>query len=469
MTTTPTVTPKDNQQPGQPQTAEAPWRREFFALMTIGLPMALTQLIQFSIHTVDVLMIGRLGPEPLAAAALGLVMYYVLFVVGMGPAMAVSPMVSQALGKDAKAIRDPRRSVRMGLWIIGAGVPVLSLIYLFTEEFALALGQPSALAAMAEPYVLALAPGLPFALGVIILRNFLAALERTRWPLIIIILATALNAFLNYLLIYGHWGFPKLGLVGAGVASSISHAASFLALVTYIGIEKRARQFELFRNFFAADWERFREVIKLGWPIGLAFAFEAMLFNAVILVMGRIGIDEVAAYQVALNVTAIAFMMPLGISMAGAVRVGLLAGAQDHAGVRRAALLTIGVCVGAIMLFAVPIMLAPLGVAGLYLDARNPENVVVIGLIASFLPIAAAFALFDAIQVAAAQVLRGLKDVRIPMIITGVSYWVIGFPVAAGLGLFTPVGAIGVWYGLLAGLAAAAAMLGARLWIITRG
>jgi len=194
-----------------------------------------------------------------------------------------------------------------------------------------------------------------------------------------------------------------------------------------------------------------------------------MLFNAVILVMGRIGIDEVAAYQVALNVTAIAFMMPLGISMAGSVRVGLLAGAQDHAGVRRAALLTIGVCVGAIMLFAVPIMLAPLGVAGLYLDARNPENVVVIGLIASFLPIAAAFALFDAIQVAAAQVLRGLKDVRIPMIITGVSYWVIGFPVAAGLGLFTPVGAIGVWYGLLAGLAAAAAMLGARLWIITRG
>ena len=459
------MTPADAQTKTPGQSA---WRREFIALMTIGLPMGLTQLIQYSINTVDVLMIGRLGSESLAAASLGIVMYYVLYVAGMGPAMAVSPMVSQALGADANDTRDARRSVRMGLWTVGIGAALMSLIYLFTEEIALALGQPANLAKMAEPYVLALAPGLPFALGVIILRNFLAAIERTRWPLGIIILATILNAFLNYLLIYGNWGFPELRLVGAGIASTLSHAFGFFTLVAYILLEKRARQFDLFKNFLAPDWERLREVISLGWPIGVTIAFEAMLFNAAVFLMGRIGVDEVAAYQVALNVAAVAFMTPLGLSMAGAVRVGLMRGAHDAAGVRRAAALTIISCIGAIMIIAIPVMLAPRAIAEFYLDAGDPKNTVVLELVASFLPIAAAFALFDAVQVAAAQALRGLKDVRIPMIMTGISYWGIGFPVAAWLGLFTPLGAVGVWYGLLVSLLSAAVLLGGRLWLITR-
>ncbi len=450
------------------ETGNAPWRREFVALMTIGLPMGITQLIQFSINTIDVLMIGRLGSESLAAASLGIVMFYVLYVAGMGPAMAVSPMVSQALGADANDTRDARRSVRMGLWAVGIGASVLSLMYFFTEEIALALGQPASLAKLAEPYVLALAPGLPFALGVIVLRNFLAAIERTRWPLVFIILTTLLNAFLNYLLIYGSLGFPQLGLVGAGIASSISHAVGFFALAVYIVIEKRARQFDLFKNFTAPDWERLREVISLGWPIGLTILFEAMLFNAAVFLMGRIGVNEVAAYQVALNVAAVAFMTPLGLSMAGAVRVGLMQGAKNYAGVRRASLLTIVSCIGAIMIVAIPVMIAPRAIAELYLDASDPDNTAVLGLVASFLPIAAAFALFDATQVAAAQALRGLKDVRIPMIITGFSYWGIGFPVAAWLGLFTPLGAVGVWYGLLASLFSAAVLLSGRLWLITR-
>ncbi|NOX82224.1 MAG: MATE family efflux transporter [Alphaproteobacteria bacterium] len=448
---------------------KAAWKREFFALMAIGLPMALTQLIQFSINTVDILMIGRLGPEPLAGAALGLVMYYVLFLTGLGPAMAVAPMVSQAIGADENDTRDSRRSVRMGLWAVGIGAPAVSVIFFFTEDIALALGQPAVIARLAEPYVLALAPGLPFALGIIVLRNFLAAIGRTRAPLILIILTTFLNAFLNYLLIYGHWGFPQLGLVGAGIASSISHAAGFLALVVYINIEHRSCKFELFHRFFAPDWERLKEVMRLGWPIGVTIGFEAMLFNACIFLVGRIGVNEVAAYQVALNVVALAFMMPLGLSMAGGVRVGLMAGAGDASGVRRAAAISILSSIGLIMLFAVPVILAPHFVAGLYLNADNPANAVVLALAASFLPIAAAFALFDAIQVSAAQALRGMKDVRIPMIITGVSYWAIGFPIAAWLGLSTPLGAVGVWYGLLVSLAAAAVMLGARLWAVTRG
>ena len=460
MTTTAQITPGAER---------GPWRREFFALMAIGVPMGLTQLVQFSINTVDILMIGRLGPESLAAGALGLVMFYVLFVAGMGPAMAVSPLVSQALGADADDVRDVRRSVRMGLRVVGIFAPVLSLIYFFVEEFALMTGQPPQVAALAEPYVLALTPGLPFALGVIVLRNYLASIERARAPLVFIIVTTFLNAFLNYLLIYGNWGFPRLELVGAGVASSISHAVGFFSLVLYINWEKTARRFRLFERFFRPDWVRFREVVRLGWPISITIGFEAMLFNAAVFLMGRIGVNEMAAYQVALNVAAVAFMMPLGLSMAGSVRVGLMAGAKDRPGVRRAAAMVVLCSIGAIMIVAVPVMIAPMGIAGLYLEAGDPNNAAVLALVASFLPIAAAFALFDATQVAAAQALRGLKDVRVPMIITGFSYWVIGFPVAAWLGLGTSLGAVGVWWGLLASLASAAVLLGARLFLITRG
>jgi MATE family multidrug resistance protein len=445
-----------------------PWRRELRQLLSIGVPMGLTQLVQFSIHTVDVVMIGQLGAEPLAGASLGLVILYAVYLFGFGPAMAVSPMVSHALGADPDDVIDARRSVRMALWTIGLGIAALSSVFFLTEEIALALGQPPIPAALAEPYVLAMAPGLVFMVVVMALRNFLAVLGHTRAPLVFIILTTALNAFLNWLFIYGNWGIPRLGLVGAGVASSLANVAGFGILVLYIRAQAESRRFHLFERFFTPDWARLREIFQLSWPISVTSAFEAMLFNAAVFLMGRIGVDEMAAYQVALNVAAMAFMMPLGLSMAGAVRVGLTAGGGDRSAVRRAAAASILACIGAIMIVAVPVMLAPRGIASLYLDAADPSNLAVLDLVASFLPIAAAFALFDATQVAANQALRGLKDVRVPMLMTAVAYWVIGFPVAAGLGLGTSLGAVGVWWGLLISLAVAAFLLGARLAWLTR-
>jgi len=198
-------------------------------------------------------------------------------------------------------------------------------------------------------------------------------------------------------------------------------------------------------------------------------AFEGFLFNACVFVMGRIGVAEMAAYQVALNVSALAFMAPLGLSMAGSVRVGLHAGAGDAAGVRRASVLTIGFSALAIGVVAVLVVAAPSTVAGLYLSADDPANREVLPLVAAFLRIAAAFMLFDAVQVAANQCLRGMKDVRVPMVITGFAYWGVGFPLAAWLGLGSPVGAPGVWYGLMAGLGAAAVLLSARIYLLTSG
>ncbi|MEZ5922207.1 MAG: MATE family efflux transporter [Parvularculaceae bacterium] len=450
----------------------AAWRTEFAALFSLGLPMALTQLAQFSVMTIDILMIGRLGPEPLAGASLGLVMFFIAWLVGFGPAMAVSPLVSQALGADENDTEDARLSTRMALWTIGFLTLPVFILFFLAKDIALALGQPPELAKLAGPYVIALAPGWAFAMGTITLRNFLAAIGESRAPLLIVICTTALNAFLNWLLIYGNWGFPRFELVGAGIASSIVNVTGFFGLVLYIELDARSRRFRLFRDFFTPHWLRLREVIRLSWPIAVAMTFEGMLFNAAVFLMGRIGVNEVAAYQVALNVAALAFMGPMGFSMAGGVRVGLAAGAGDGARVRRAAALTMIVAVAAIMSVAIPVYLAPNLVAALYLKANDAGNAMVIPMVASFLRIAALFMLFDAIQVAAAQALRGLKDVRIPMFITGIAYWVVGFPVAALLGLgfrdWAGVGANGVWWGLMAGLFVAAGLLGGRLYWLTR-
>jgi MATE family multidrug resistance protein len=430
--------------------------------------MAATQLVQFSVLTIDVLMIGRLGPEALAASSLGLVIFFAAWLVGFGPAMAVSPLISQALGADESNVEDVRISVRMALWAIALLTPAMSIVFLLTEQIANALGQPAGLSSRAAPYVLALAPGWAFAMGVIILRNFLAAIGETRAPLMIVIGTTLFNAFFNWLLIYGNWGLPRLELVGAGIATTIVNVSGFTALVIFIRSNARARRFQLFREFQRPDWQRLREVARLGWPIGVAMAFEGMLFNACVFLMGRIGVIEVAAYQVALNVASIAFMGPLGISMAGSVRVGLAAGAGDRARVRRAAALTICLSIAAILCVAIPVMIAPGIVAGFYFDRNDAENAEVLALVSKFLIIAAAFMLFDATQVASAQALRGLKDVRVPMVITGVAYWAVGFPVAAYLGLMTSIGAEGVWWGLLTSLFTAAALLAGRLHLLTR-
>lgn len=450
----------------RPEKATLPetWQGEARSLLSLGIPMALTQLAAFAVYTVDVLMIGRISPEDLAAASLGTVIYFALWMVGAGPVMAVSPMVSQALGADQNDTRDVRRSVRMTLWAIFLMFPIILGALSLTETIALALGQDPTVSAKAGDYVLTLAFGLPFALAIMALRNFLAALDKTTIPLVLVIVTTLINAGLNYILIFGNFGAPRLELVGAGIASSLSYLIGFVLFFGYISIDERSKSFDLFHRFWVSDWPRFREVVALGWPISITTIFEGMLFNSAVILMGLIGIMEVAAYQVSLNVVALAFMLPWGLSMAGAVRVGLAAGAKNPQAIKRTASVTLVVSIASIVALAIPVAAFPNVIAAFYLDLDNPANDAVINLIIVFLPIAGAFMVFDAAQVAANQVLRGLKDVRWPMYLCGVSYWLIGFPVAAILGLYTSFGATGIWYGLTAGLIAATVLLCGRLW-----
>ena len=448
-----------------PQKAVMPesWGGEMRALLWLGLPMAGAQFIQFLVFFFDTAMIGRISPEDVAAASLGTVIYFALWMLGSGPVNAVAPLVAQALGADQNSTQDARRSVRMALWVVFLMTPFIMLLLLFTESLALFLGQDPVVAQKAGDYVLVLGPGLAFALGVMVLRNFLASLEKTIIPFILVCIITALNVGLNYILIFGNFGAPRLELVGAGIASSLSYIFGFFLFAAYIRLDKRANSFQIFKNFLKSDWPRFKEVIALGWPISLTTFFEGMLFNAAVIIAGIIGVMEQAAYQIALNVAALAFMLPWGLSMAGAVRIGLAEGAKNQAAIRRCAGVTLIAAIFAIMLMAVPVIMIPEVIVSLYLDLNKAENAQVIALVLGFLPIAAAFMLFDSIQVAANQLLRGLKDVQWPMVLTGISYWVIGFPVAYILALKTDIGANGIWYGLMAGLLAASVLLGARL------
>ena len=449
-------------------TMPSTWSGEMRALLALGIPMAATQFVHFFIHTIDVLMIGKLGPEDLAAATLGTVVYFALWMLGLGPVVAISPLVSQALGAVISDRKDARRSVRMALWAVFAIAPFVILLLLFTAPVMRALGQDPVLSEKAARYVLMLAFGWPFALGVIGLRNFLAAIGKTRVPFVIAVLTTALNAALNYLFIYGKFGFPRWELVGAGLASTLSYILCFLMFMVYIVRQEEARKFRLFERFWKADWDRFREVIKLGWPISLTSFFEGMLFNACALVVGVIGVLQLAAYQIALNVASLAFMIPMGLSMAGAIRMGLATGAQNYQAQKRAASTTLIASVCAMAFIALIVLIFGPEITHLYLKAEDTDTREVTRLVILFLPLVAAFMVFDAYQVGANQLLRGLKDVRWPMVLTAISYWVIGFPFALFTALKTPLGVNGVWYGMLIGLISAALFLGSRLYYLLR-
>ena len=438
---------------------------EIRALLALAVPMSLTQVIQFAVFVADTMMLGRVGKEAVAAAALGSLIIFLVWMIAAGPVNAVTPMAAQALGRDRDAHTDVRRSVRMCLWAIALICLPLGGILLFTQPILLALGQDAEVSRLAAHYAWAAAPGLPLALAIMLLRNFLAALDETLKPMWIVAGTVLINIGLNFVLIFGMFGLPALGVVGAGLASSIAYAISLALFVVLIRRHARARRFDVFQNLHRFDAERFSEVVRLSWPISLTTMFEGMLFNVAVLVMGLIGVAEQAAYQVGLNVAAMAFMVPWGFAMGGAVRIGLAEGAGNAPARTRAAVSTL--VISALLMAGIAWFTATQGelIASLYFGFEpKADDIAVRALVVLFLPVAAAFMVVDALQVAANQLLRGLKDVTVPVFITGVSYWVIGFPLCWYLAFHSPLGAVGVWWGLAGGLLAAFIGLGTRLW-----
>jgi MATE family multidrug resistance protein len=447
----------------RPVTAEGltGWLEEARALAHLAVPLIVTQLAQMAIMTTDIIMLGRLSSAALAAATLGNTVFFLTWLLGFGPASAVSPMVAHALGANPNARADVRHIVRMGLWsVLIVSLPLMSIL-LFTRPILLLLGQEPGLAANAAIFTTAIALGLPASLGFQVLRNFATALHKPAAPLVVMALAIGFNALGDYALIFGHFGLPKLGIVGSGTASALSYIFTFLAMLAVIGVTPGLRKYRILRRFWRARWYELSEVFRLGMPIGVTTIFEAMMFNAATLVMGTFGTATLAAHQIAMNVPSITFMVPLGLGMAATVRVGTAAGAGNWHSARRS-----GYCamvLGALFMAMTATILwcfAP-EIAHLYL-ADTPANAAVIRRAALFLHVAAIFQLADGQQVTMSLSLRGLKDARAPMWIAGASYWLAGAPMCAWLAFGVGMKGLGIWYGLAFGLLVAAALMTAR-------
>jgi multidrug resistance protein, MATE family len=443
------------------------WIAETRELLKLAGPLILTQLAQMAIGVTDTTMLARFSTTALAGAVLGNTLFYFCWVLGSGPAAAVSPMIAHILGNNPRNMRDVRVVARMGLWsVVLVSTPMLLFLW-SAKPLLLLLGQSPELADAASRFVVPLSFGLPFSLGFQVLRNYATAMSRPNASLIVMLAAVLFNALFDYALIFGHFGLPRLGLLGSGLASASSFVFSFLAMLVVVRLTPKLHRVRIFARLRTPKWDVLREIYRLGLPIGATMMFEATLFFASNFIMGHLGKDVLAAHIVSLNIPSVTFMVPLGVAMASTVRVGLAAGAGDREAARRAGWSAILVAAVFMSFCAVLLAVYPFEIASLILPAI-PANMNALMLAVTFLHVAAAFQLFDGVQVAAALSLRGLKDARAPMWIAGASYWLVGFPTCIVLGFGLGMGGFGVWIGLALGLFVAAILLCWRFWYLSR-
>ena len=447
---------------GTPAARRDAWRAEASATTRLALPIVATQLAQVSIMTVDVLFLGRLGPEALAAGALGWNLVFMVTNFGFGICMAAAPMMAQAIGRKRGQLRDVRRSMRQAFWASGL-VALLGVALLSRSSWALALlGQDPAIVAVAADYVDALAWGLLPALWFMVLRQFTGALQRPRAALVAQLVALAVNVLGNWALIFGNLGMPALGVVGSGVATTIANWVSFLGLLGFVLVDRRMRRYSLLGRFWRADWPRLLELFRLGLPVAGVLLLEVALFSAAVYAIGAISTEQLAAHQIAIQCAAVTFMVPFGLAQAATVRVGLAAGAGDREGVRRAGWTPFFLGLAFMSATAVALWAWGRPIAGLFLDLSVPANAAVALVAVEFLAIAAVFQVFDGSQTIAMGALRGLKDTRVPMAFAALGYWVLGFTAGCVAAFPLGMGGLGVWIGLALGLGAVAILATAR-------
>ncbi|WP_205479030.1 MATE family efflux transporter [Sphingomonas arenae] len=439
--------------------APANWREELRAMLRLGGPLVLANLAQIAITTTDVLMVGWLGAEPLAASALAVNLFNIILFSGMGLGVATAPLIAAALGARRHAVRETRRSFRMGLWLVSFYAAAGLLVLANAEQLFILFGQDPRLSAQAAVYMNVIMWAIWPALVIAVFRTLLTAFDRTAITLVVTLAGVVLNAGLNWLLIFGNWGAPRLELVGSAIASLITNLAMALALGLIIRFAPRFRRMHLFGRLFRPDWSRLKRLWVVGLPIAGSWAFEVTVFSAAVYLMGLIDTVSVAAHVIALQLASLTFMVPMGLAQAVTIRVGLGYGAQNPAWVSLAGRVAFGLTMVFMASAALVMWTFPRELAGLFLDRTRPDSGPVLDLAVRFLVIAAVFQLADGAQVVGAAMLRGLQDTRVPMIYAGFGYWLCGLGSGAVLAFVLGWRGVGVWTGLAIGLAIVAALM----------
>jgi MATE family multidrug resistance protein len=438
---------------------------ELTETLKLAIPIALTQLGQIAMMTTDLALIGRLGEDAVAGAALAHIVFWIFFTLGMGLVSAVAPLAAQAFG--ARNPRVVRRALRVGLWAgLMLSLPMMMMLPFHGETMLIALGQKPETSKLAQTYLLGLGWSVIPALWFIAIRSFMGAVNRPEPGLWITLAAIPANALLAYALIHGHFGLPKLGLLGAGVGTSIVNAGMCVAGLWFCHTRRPFRKFHVLGRFWRIDWSLMRQLFVVGMPISMSFLLEYGLFSAAALLMGWISTTALTAHQISLQIAAILFMVPFGIGMAATVRVGQALGRDDPGSIRRAGYVAITLGAAFMAVMTLIIVLVRYQIAHAFLGAGD-ETMRTAELVATLLMVGATFFVADGVQTIAAGALRGLNDTRVPMLIAAFSYWVLGFVIAYLLAFTFGFGAIGVWIGLSCGTGANAILLIARFQLLT--
>ena len=428
-------------------------------MYALALPVVAVQLGMMLMGVVDTLMVGHVSPQALAATALGNLYFFAVSIFGMGLLMALDPLVAQAVGaRDEDAIA---RAVQRGI-VLSIALTIVTALALWPAESSLRmLGQPADVVPQAATYALWRIPGVPPFFLFILVRQTLQAMGRVAPIVAAVAAANVLNALLDWALIYGELGAPRLEVLGASLATSISQWVLALALLAVVWRDLRAYVHPIRPGALAA--RPLLRTTALGVPIGLQYALEYGAFAVVALMMGWIGTIPMAAHQIAINLASLTFMVPFGVSAAASVLVGQAIGRGDDEGARRAATSALAFGVGFMVLSAAVFLAVPELLARAY-----SGDAAVVSLAAVLLPIAGLFQVFDGTQSVGAGILRGIGDTRAPMVINLIGFWALGLPASYALGFTLGYGARGVWWGVVLGLFAVAALLVARIVVRMR-
>ncbi len=446
------------------------YTKEFRYNLKLSFPVILGMLGHTFVAFADNIMVGQLGTAELAAVSLGNSFVFIAMSLGIGFSTAITPLVAEADGASNK--KDAKSALKHGLVLCTLLGLSLFVLILLCEPVMYFMKQPPEVVALAIPYLELVAFSLVPLIMFQAFKQFSEGLSQTKYPMYATIIANVVNIILNYLLIFGTFGFPKLGIIGAAIGTLASRIIMVIFIWTLLKKKKKFHDYVTGFNFRSIEKKVIQKIVSLGFPSALQMFFEVAIFTAAIWLSGVLGKNVQAANQIALNLSSMTFMVGMGLSVAAMVRVGNQKGLRNFGELRRIAQSIFFLTLLLEIVFAGLFLLGMNWLPTIYLDVddivNKADNTEVIYLAAKLILVAAFFQISDGIQVVVLGALRGLQDVKIPTFITFIAYWLIGFPISYYLGLYTELKSVGIWIGLLLGLTASAIMLYIRFNYLTK-
>ncbi|HUH28865.1 MATE family efflux transporter [Gelidibacter sp.] len=446
------------------------YTKEFKYNLNLAAPVMLGMLGHTFVSLVDNIMVGQLGAAELAAVSLGNSFVFIAMSVGIGFSTAITPLVAEADTENNFA--KGKSALKHGLFLCTALGLVLFILLLLAKPLMYIMDQPEEVVVLAIPYLDLVAFSLIPLIVFQAFKQFSDGLSLTKYPMYATILANVINVVLNYLLIFGKFGFPEMGIVGAAIGTLISRVVMVFFLWWVLKARDKSKAYVTNIKIFVLESPMLKKVINIGFPSAMQMFFEVGIFTSAIWLSGTLGQNPQAANQIALNLSSMTFMVATGLSVAAMIRVGNQKGLRNFTELRRIAISIFLLGVILAVIFALTFVLLHKVLPTIYVDLEDPINAIdtreVVAIASTLLLVSAVFQISDSLQVVALGALRGLQDVKMPTIITFISYWVIGFPISFYLGKEDAYGSVGIWLGLIAGLTCAAIMLFIRFNYLTK-